>query len=39
MTEKQREKFYWVGFAISSTIALLAGINLLVNLIYYLVKN
>jgi hypothetical protein len=39
MTEKNREKLYWVGFAISSLIALLAGLRLLTNLIAYLLNK
>ena len=39
MTEKNREKLYWIGFAISLTIALLAGLNLLTNLIVYLLNK
>jgi len=39
MTEKNREKLYWLGFAISSLIALLAGLRLLTNLIAYLLNK
>jgi hypothetical protein len=39
MTEKQREKLYWVGFAISSTIAILAAFKLLIGLIMYLLNK
>ena len=39
MKEKNRERLYWAGFAISLTIAILAGLNLLFNLIVYLLKN
>jgi len=39
MTEKNREKLYWVGFAIASLIALLAGLRLLTNLIAYLLNK
>lgn len=39
MTEKNRERLYWAGFAISLTIAILAGLNLLFNLIVYLLKK
>ena len=39
MTEKQRAKLYWVGFAISSTIAILAALKLLIALIMYLLKK
>lgn len=39
MTEKNRERLYWAGFAISLTIAILAGLNLLTNLIVYLLNK
>ncbi len=39
MKEKNRERLYWVGFAISLTIAILAGLNLLINLIVYLLNK
>jgi hypothetical protein len=39
MKEKNREKLYWVGFVISLTIAILAGLNLLTNLIVYLLNK
>jgi len=39
MTEKQREKLYWVGFAISLTIAILAALKLLIALIMYLLNK
>jgi hypothetical protein len=39
MTEKNRERLYWAGFAISLTIAILAGLNLLMNLIMYLLNK
>ena len=39
MTEKNRERLYWVGFAISLTISILAGLNLLKNLIVYLLNK
>jgi len=39
MTEKNRERLYWAGFAVSLTIAILAGLNLLKNLIVYLLNK
>jgi hypothetical protein len=39
MKEKNRERLYWTGFAISLTIAILAGLNLLTNLIVYLLNK
>jgi hypothetical protein len=39
MKEKNREKLYWFGFAISSIIALLAGLKLLIALIMYLLNK
>jgi hypothetical protein len=39
MTEKNRDKLHLLGFVIGCIMAILAALNLLVNLIYYLVKN
>jgi hypothetical protein len=39
MTEKNRDKLHLLGFVIGCIMAILAGLNLLVNLIYYLVNK
>jgi len=39
MTEKNRERLFWFGFAVWFTIAFFSGLNLLLNLIVYLLNK
>lgn len=39
MTEKNREKLYWVGFVIFLWIGIMSGLNLAITLIHYLLNK
>lgn len=39
MTEKTKERLNWVGFVVFSMIAMLSGLRLLANLLYYLLNK
>jgi hypothetical protein len=39
MNEKNRERLFWFGFAVWFIIAFFSGLNLLLNLIVYLLNK